>query len=204
LPKCGARHTGAVKACPEPRFDEEHTVTATIDDDTIAPVGDDGPGTSRLGRLSVAAGAAVLVVATAASALLGSQVWQHRKVDAAGHQAQAAATAYAETLTSIDSNRVDTNFTDILDGATGEFKDMYTQSSVQLRRLLIDNKATAHGTVVDSAIKSKSTDEVIVLLMVDQTVTNAALPDARIDRSRMKLTMKNVDGRWLAAKVELL
>jgi Mce-associated membrane protein len=39
--------------------------------------------------------------------------------------------------------------------------------------------------------------------MVDQTVTNAARPDSRVDRNRMKMTMEKVDGRWLASKVEL-
>ncbi|MEW2478059.1 Mce protein [Mycobacterium sp. NPDC049093] len=180
-------------------------MTATIDDDTSTPTPtpEDDPGIGRLARLSVAAGAAVLIAAAAASAILGSQVWHHREVDMAANQARSTASAYAETLTSIDSTKVDENFTRILDGATDEFKDMYTRSSVQLRQLLIDNKATAHGTVVDSAIKSKTTDEVVVLLMVDQTVTNSTLPDPRIDRSRMKITMKNIDGRWLAAKVEL-
>ena len=81
---------------------------------------------------------------------------------------------------------------------------MYTQSSVQLRQLLIDNKATAHGVVVDSAIQSESTNKVVVLLFVDQTVTNTSAPDPRVDRSRMKITMEKVDGRWRASKVELL
>ncbi len=64
----------------------------------------------------------------------------------------------------------------MLDGATGEFKDMYTQSSVQLRQLLIDNKASAHGVVVDSAIQSESTNKVVVLVFIDQTVANSAAP----------------------------
>lgn len=123
---------------------------------------------------------------------------------AAGEQAQQAAIAYAQVLTSIDSNKVDENFKQVLDGATGEFKDMYTQSSVKLRQLLIDNKATAHGVVVDSAIQSASTGKVVVLLFIDQTVTNTAAPDPRIDRSRIKMTMEKVDGRWRASKVQLL
>jgi Mce-associated membrane protein len=69
---------------------------------------------------------------------------------------------------------------------------------------LIDNKATAHGVVVDSAIQSESTDRVVVLLFIDQTVTNTAAPDPRIDRSRIKMTMEKVDGRWRASKVQLL
>lgn len=146
----------------------------------------------------------LLVAALGVSGFLGWRQWQDHQVRVAGEQAQQAAIAYAQVLTSIDSNKVDDNFKQVLDGATGEFKDMYTQSSVKLRQLLIDNKATAHGVVVDSAIQSESTDRVVVLLFIDQTVTNTAAPDPRIDRSRIKMTMEKVDGRWRASKVQLL
>lgn len=147
---------------------------------------------------------ALLIAALAVSGFLGWRQWQDHQLKVAGEQAQQAAIAYAQVLTSIDSNKVDENFRQVLDGATGEFKDMYTQSSVKLRQLLIDNKATAHGVVVDSAIQSESTDRVVVLLFIDQTVTNTAAPDPRIDRSRIKMTMEKVDGRWRASKVQLL
>ncbi len=146
----------------------------------------------------------LLVASLAVSGFLGWKQWQEHQVKQAGEQAQQAAIKYAEVLTSIDSSNVDQNFKQVLDGATGEFKDMYTQSSVQLRQLLIDNKATAHGTVVDSAIQSESTNKVVVLVFIDQTVTNMAAPDPRIDRSRIKITMEKIDGRWRAAKVQLL
>ncbi|OBG27498.1 hypothetical protein A5672_05255 [Mycobacterium alsense] len=146
----------------------------------------------------------LLVASLTVSGFLGWRQWQEHQVTLAGQQAQQAAIAYAQVLTSIDSNNVDQNFRQVLDGATGEFKDMYTQSSVQLRQLLIDNKATAHGVVVDSAIQSASTNKVVVLVFIDQTVTNTAAPDPRIDRSRIKITMEKVDGRWRASKVQLL
>ena len=147
---------------------------------------------------------AILIASLVVSGYFGWRQWQDHQVKAASEQAQQAAIAYAQVLTSIDSNKVDENFKQVLDGATGEFKDMYTQSSVKLRQLLIDNKATAHGVVVDSAIQSGSTDRVVVLLFIDQTVTNTAAPDPRIDRSRIKMTMEKVDGRWRASKVQLL
>jgi Mce-associated membrane protein len=146
----------------------------------------------------------LLVASLALSGFLGWKQWQEHQIKQAGEQAQQAAIAYAQVLTSIDSNNVDQNFRQVLDGATGEFKDMYTQSSVQLRQLLIDNKATAHGVVVDSAIQSESTNKVVVLVFIDQTVTNTSAPDPRIDRSRIKMTMERVDGRWRASKVQLL
>ncbi|MCV7177409.1 tetratricopeptide repeat protein [Mycolicibacterium sphagni] len=146
---------------------------------------------------------ALIAALLGVSGFLGWQVWQQRQIAAASHDAQEAAVHYAQVLTSIDSNNVDQNFTEVLNGATGEFKDMYSQSSAQLRQLLVDNKATAHGVVIDSAVKSASENQVVVLLFVDQTVANKSAPDPRIDRSRVKMTMDKVDGAWRASKVEL-
>ena len=145
----------------------------------------------------------IFVAALALSGFLGWKLWQKSEIEQAGQQARAAADSYAQVLTSIDSNRVDENFDQVLAGATGEFKDMYSQSSMQLRQLLIDNKASAHGVVVESAVQSATRDTVVVLLFVDQSVSNTQVPDPRIDRSRIKMTMQKVDGKWLTSKVEL-
>jgi Mce-associated membrane protein len=144
-----------------------------------------------------------LVAALGAAGFFGWQFVQDHQVKAAAEDAQRAAVTYAQVLTSVDSNKVDENFKAVLDGATGEFKDMYSQSSVELRQLLIENKATAHGVVVESAVQSASKDKAVVLLFVDQSVSNTKLPDPRIDRSRMKMTLEKVDGTWRASKVEL-
>jgi len=157
----------------------------------------------RKRRVRIALAVTAYVCAFGAAAALGWQLWCEHTVSAAGEAAKEAAITYAQVLTSIDSDHVDQNFADVLNGSTGDFKDMYTKASVQLRQLLIDDKATAHGVVVESAIQTETTDKVVVLLMVDQTVTNAARPDSRVDRNRMKMTMEIVDGRWLASKVEL-
>ena len=196
---------------------EEIDAATTDDDDGEADEDgfDDGPfkrkrdATKRLKRpwrqyLRRSVLPLLLVASLAVSGLLGWKLRQEHQVKLAGQQAQQAAIAYAQVLTSIDSDKVDENFRQVLDGATGEFKDMYTQSSVQLRQLLIDNKAAAHGVVVDSAVQSESTNKVVVLVFIDQTVTNSQAPDPRIDRSRIKMTMEKVDGRWRASKVQLL
>lgn len=165
----------------------------------------DGQPTARNWRRHVWRGAvaAAFVVVLAAAGYLGWQLWQERQVAQAGQEARQAATDYAQVLTSIDSAKVDENFDAVLDGATGEFKDMYSQSSEQLRQLLIDNKASAHGVVLESAVQSATKDKAVILLFVDQSVTNTNVPDPRIDRSRIKMTMEYVDGRWRASKVEL-
>ena len=191
----------------------EPSETAEAADDTAADdaeadteAGDDSePATDhRWGRrLRIGAVVVIFIAALATSGYLGWQLWQDKQIEQASQQAQQAAVAYAQILTSIDSNKVDENFAQVLDGSTGEFKDMYSQSSVQLRQLLIDNKATAHGVVLDSAVQSASKDKVVVLLFVDQAVSNTSVPDPRVDRSRIKMTMEHVDDRWRASKVEL-
>ena len=143
------------------------------------------------------------VAALAGAGFFGWKFWQQHQLDQAREAAQRSAVSYAQVLTSVDSNNVDDNFKQVLDGATGEFKDMYSKSSVELRQLLIENKATAHGVVVESAVQEASKDRAVVLLFVDQSVANTKLPDPRIDRSRMKMTPEKVDGSWRASKVEL-
>lgn len=186
----------------EAEAEPESDAKAEADDDRAEPEAADATGGWRR-RVLVGAGVAVFVAALALSGFLGWQVWQTHQVAQAEKQAQDAAVAYAQILTSIDSSKVDENFNQVLAGATGEFKDMYSQSSMQLRQLLIDNKASAHGVVVDSAVQSASKDKAVVLLFVDQSVSNTTVPDPRIDRSRIKMTMEKVDGQWRASKVEL-
>ena len=187
--------------------DDKPEVESESDLEIKAALGKDGDTQSAApnrGRIAVRAGlVTAFVVLLGAVGFLGWQLWQERQIADASEQARHAAESYAQVLTSIDSAKVDENFDAVLDGATGEFKDMYSQSSAQLRQLLIDNKATARGVVLESAVQSASKDKVVVLLFVDQSVSNTNVPDPRIDRSRVKMTMEYADGRWRASKVEL-
>ncbi|MCV7154303.1 DUF3329 domain-containing protein [Mycolicibacterium pyrenivorans] len=178
---------------------------AAADEESSDTRSDDDEPAVRNWRRPVFRGAvaAAFVVLLAGTGFLGWQLWQEHQVAQAGEQARQSAAGYAEVLTSIDSAKVDENFDAVLDGATGEFKDMYSQSSTELRQLLIDNKASAHGVVLESAVQSATKDKVVVLLFVDQSVSNTNVPDPRIDRSRIKMTMEHVDGHWRASKVEL-
>lgn len=147
---------------------------------------------------------AVALVAVLAAGYGGWLLVQRHRTDVAAAQALAAAEQYALTLTNIDAVNVEQNFTDIAAGFTGEFQTMHTNSRTTLRRMLVDANVTARGTVVDSAVKSATTDTVVVVLLIDQSVTNRDVSEPQIDRSRIRMTMDNVDGQWLARKVELL
>ncbi|MGV0606079.1 hypothetical protein [Mycolicibacterium sp. XJ1904] len=148
-------------------------------------------------------GALLVVGALATSAVLAVNLQREQAIADAGQQALAAAQQYALVLTSVDAAKLDENFAAVLDGATGEFKKMYSESSSQLKQALIDNKARADGKVIAAGVKSATEDKVEVMLFLDQAVTNALNPEPRLDRNRIIMTMEKVDGRWLASDVVL-
>ncbi|MFI6776369.1 hypothetical protein [Nocardia sp. NPDC050412] len=190
---------------------EQETATETTDSDQVAddsPVrADAAPPIWRRRWVPRAAVGAIALVAVSASVLacvLGWKLHDRNEIDTAVRQAASTAQTYAVTLTSIDSQNIDQNFAAVISGATGEFKDTYTQSSNQLKALLVEHTAVSKGRVVDSSIKSASKDRVQVMLFIDQEVTNSVSPEPRIDRSRMVMTMERIGEHWLASKVDLV
>ncbi|OBF98095.1 hypothetical protein [Mycolicibacter sinensis] len=159
---------------------------------------------ARRRRAAAALVATLLIGALAYSGYAG---WRLHQVDAraaAGQAALAAAKDYAVVLTTLDTADIDGNYARALDGATGQFKDAYTLGAKQLRQILIDNKASGKGIVLDAALKSAAPNRVEVLLFVDQSITNAVRSEPRLDRNRIQMTMERIDERWLASRVDLI
>jgi Mce-associated membrane protein len=189
---------------------EPSTDTAAAPADTVFSKDTDRPigWFARLRRARIThprrwIGALLLSTTLIATGCEGWLLLQKHRTAVAATQALGAAQAFTRGLTTIDQNRIDQNFTDVANGATGEFKNMYTAASAQLRRALIESHASAQGTVIDAAVKSATVDTVEVILFVDQSVRNSASPAPQLDRSRVTITMQRVDGRWLASKVDL-
>ena len=177
---------------PDANADEASDVNATA-----------SRGRRRLRRLAVLGATVACAAALGSSGYLGWQLKQRDDTSAAAAAALAVARTYAVTLTSVDSKDIDENFNQVLGGATGEFKDMYSQSAAQLRQILIDNKAVSKGIVVDAAVKSATRTKVDVLLFVDQSISNAVVNGPRIDRNRIEMTMELIDNHWLASHVDI-
>lgn len=175
------------------------------DDEDISLEPDEEENPKRIrGRhwaLTAAAIAAIAIVALAA--IIGRLYEEQRIEEQSSREALAAAQEFANVMINVDSAKLDESSNKTLERSTGDFKQKYSESSTTLRQVMIENKAKATGVVVDSAVKSAAPDKVEVLLFIDQAVSNVAIPDARMDRSRVQITMQKVDGRWLASDVEL-
>lgn len=148
--------------------------------------------------------AAVLALVLAGSGYEGWLLYQHHEREVAASQALDAAQKFILVFTTVEPNSIDKNFAAVLDGTTGEFREMYSRHSEELRQALVANKAEAHGTVIEAAVKSVSDDHrtVEVVLFIDQSVSNANSQGPQLDRSRLVITMQRVDGRWLASNLD--
>lgn len=162
-----------------------------------------GPATYAIRRVWCWVIAAVLVLLAGATATLGSLVFAQHQRDARAAQALEAARKYALILTTSDQGSLDKNFSEVIAGATGEFKDGYGKAWSQMRKMLIDNKVSTTGSVLDGAVRAVHGDDVDVLLSVKQDVTSTASEKPRTDYISMSMTMHRVDDKWLAAQVLL-
>jgi len=148
--------------------------------------------------------AGVVAIAILAQAAIIGRLYEEQRIEErSSREALTAAQEFANVMINVDSTKLDDSATKTLDRSTGDFKKKYSESSTTLRQVMIENKAKATGVVVDSAVKSATPNKVEVLLFIDQAVSNVAIPDARMDRSRVQITMEKIDGRWLASDVEL-
>jgi len=145
----------------------------------------------------------LVVVSVVLAAVFGGKLEARNDREAAGTAALAAARDYAVALTSIDSSHIDSDIATVLNGATGEFKSMYSQSADQLKPMLVQAKSVSKGHVVAASVQSASADQAVIMLFVDLEITNVTNPTPRVDRNRVLMTMDRVDGHWLASKVEL-
>jgi len=162
--------------------------------------GADWPSPVRWGAaaLSVACLALLVVVIVYAVLLLFFRPSTEGYRDTALAAARQAATDFS----TYDYRDADNDFTLLEKRATGKFREEVSQAKKQLVPLLKEGKATAQGTVREAAVTSASSERVQVIAVVDETVTNTAIPDGALRRYRFLLVMNKVDGRWLVSDLQ--
>jgi Mce-associated membrane protein len=150
---------------------------------------------------------AVIVLIVALAAVAGYFGWQYfDRVNVAKAQASAltAARTYASDLSTYDYRALDRNFTKVTANSTGDFAQQYKKVSQNLTKLIQQYHATSKGTVVRAGVSEGTPNRVVVVLFVDQTITNTNSPQARVDRNRMQMVLVTSNGRWLISDVALI
>jgi Mce-associated membrane protein len=90
----------------------------------------------------------------------------------------------------------------VLDGATGPFKQEFTDTAAGLKEVVVSSKATSEGEVLDAAVESIDVDSAQVLVVCDAVVKNTASQNGTRRHYRMKLEMVREGDRWKVADLE--
>lgn len=193
-------------------------MSATNDTDTevteapeVTETGDTEP--SRVARLAAGfsplrAAVAIVVLALAAStAYFGYQWHQQGQADqtaaADRSAALAAGKSYAVDLSSYDYRNLNANFKSVTANATGSFAKQYKLVSGNLISMISKYHATSKAQVIGEAVQSINGDQAVILLFVDQSITNTSVKKPQVDSNRMRMTLMRSGGRWRLDNVQL-
>lgn len=166
-----------------------------------------GPAGRKLSRPSLRTAVVALMVAVLAAGVIVSQ-WQlsdQRALASARDSATTAARAYAIDVASYDYQHLTRDFAAVEQESTPAFRKTFVQSSASLAKVLGQYKAVAKGTVVASGVTSATTSKAVVVLFVNQTVTNTAQTSGSTpDNSRIQMTLVRPGSKWLISDLKLL
>jgi len=147
---------------------------------------------------------AVAAAAIAAFAVTYVRLAQSNSASDARATALAAARSFAAEISSYDYQHLDGDFGTVLAHSADPFKSQFTKASKDLAPLIQKYQATSTGSVVAAGVSDATTDSATVVVFVDQTVRNTNSPAPRVDRNRLRLTLKHSGGGWLVDRVEIL
>ncbi|MPY79982.1 MAG: hypothetical protein GEV04_16290 [Actinophytocola sp.] len=191
---------------PVPREDTASGVgdTASGVGNTASGAGDTASRRPGRGRRLVLALTLAVVVLLGAAGTFGVLWWSERGQDAQRAEVLALGERMAVDVTTYDYRRIQENFDRVVAQSTENWAKVYRdERSEQLAKVIVEGKATSEGTVREAGIAELTEDRAVIVAFVDQTITNVHTPQPRIDRNRMRLVLRQVDGEWLLDRYDL-
>lgn len=117
--------------------------------------------------------------------------------------AEKAARDSVTRLTSYSFRTADESFDWVEDYGTEKFQENFAGAAEAAIAYIKSLKATALGTVMDSAATAADADHVKVLLFVDQEIRSQGKPGSRLDQPRVTMQMVRQDDKWLVDEVQV-
>ena len=148
--------------------------------------------------------AAALVVVAVGVGFLGYRVNQENTANRTSQDAVAAARQEALNFISIDYRNFDQDSKNVLSGATGDFKQQFSDQSKTLQNLVTANKAVSAGQVLQAGVVTSSPTSARVLVVADATVANTAAPSGQVRNYRLQMDLVQLDGQWLTSGIEFV
>jgi Mce-associated membrane protein len=118
--------------------------------------------------------------------------------------ALASARTAAVEIGGYDYRHLGQDFGRVLASSTPSFRRSFSQSSDALRSTLRGYDATSAAKVVSAGLVSSTPTRAVVLVLLDQTISNSAQSKPTTERSQIEITLVRSKGRWLIDQVTLL
>lgn len=148
--------------------------------------------------------AAALVVVAVGVGVLGYRVHQENLAGQRDQDVLAAARQEALNFISIDYRNFAQDSKNVLSGATGDFKQQFSDETNTLQSLVNQNKAISSGQVLQAGVVTSSATAARVLVVADATVANTAAPSGQVRNYRLQMDLVEQDGQWLTSNIEFV
>lgn len=173
-----------------------------------APTADTDPAPGRPSR--VASLLPLLLVGLLTVAMIAGVVFLALRLRSASaaedarEEAVAASRDAARVLFSYDHATLDADFERGKSVTTGEFQGQYAKTTEVLAPVARQVKAVVVADVIESAIVDASADKATTLVFLNQATTSTEVEGRKVDQSRVRMTLVDVDGEWKVSKVDAL
>lgn len=176
--------------------------------DRVAGRGDRAAGQGgKPATLSATALINIVVVAILAGALAFSLLHFNSGDSSLRSGALSAARTYGVELSSYNYKNLNgpgSPWAQVEAHATAKFRKDFAKTSADLAKLLDQYHATATGKVLDAGVETVTGSKAVVLLFIDQSVTNSVQqPNTVTQPLRVRLTMLHQNGNWLIDNLEV-
>lgn len=156
-------------------------------------------------RISFAVWVIVLALLAAGVGALWWQDHRHDQIEAAREAAIQTTTKRLAGILSYQHSTVDKDLTTAQNHLTGDFKDKFaTLGHKFVAPSAKRDKITTTAKVVDSSVVSATPTDVVALVYVNQTTQSATLSEPRIDNSRLRVSLTQVDDHWRVSDLKPL
>ena len=154
-------------------------------------------------RVWTTIGAAVVALAVIASGALWWQVRSDKAVEDGANEASRVAAASMQRLLTFDPTTVTKDVPAEKKLLTGSFADEYENQMVtKSAPSVIKNKISAQASIARRGIVSASHDRVVVLIFANVARRVGSTGTPEIVGARMRVVMKQVNGKWLISDYE--
>ena len=155
-------------------------------------------------RLALVIGLVIVVALAGLAGWLGFRAYQSQQADEQRTLFVQTGRQVALNLTTIDFRQADADVQRILDGATGQFYDNFSQRSRPFIDVVVRAQSVSVGTVTEAGLESQSGEGAQVLVAVTVNTSNAGAPEPQSRLWRMRLSVQKVGDDAKVSNVEFV